>query len=131
MFAAVVGIQASEGNPYPQWAAWIVLTAQLVAPILALAMKYLPDISQGIAVIGSVAISYLTVILVTRPIVGYSMQAGGQTSTKLKIASVLFASIVVIAVIARFSPELSVLAYAAYCFIPLQRLLKLSIHRVA
>lgn len=75
--------------------------------------------------------SMLIIMLVTKSASGLSVDIEGDSEVKLKVASVLFISVVILAGIARFSPELSVLAYCAFFFVPLQRLLNISIGRSA
>lgn len=125
IFVAVVRAQQSVGNPGPRVVAYIALMGICFPPMLAAWRKYLPGSQQQLALPAALVIAFSIAFATASAAKLSSGPIQLNYSMRLRIAAAVFLPAVALLFIARVSPEIALAAFAVFCLIPLQRLLRL------
>jgi hypothetical protein len=124
IYAAVIQVQTSSGNPFPQVVGCIAVMGVSLAPAITLALKYLPEVAYDAAIALAVAASLCLALAVALATPGIE-KAYVPYSVRFRIASAIFVPALSFALIGRTQPELAALLFLAFCAVPLQRVLRL------
>jgi hypothetical protein len=125
IYAAVIQVQTSSGNPFPQVVGCIAVMGVSLAPAITLALKYLPEVAYDAAIALAVAASLCLALAVALATPGKIEKAYVPYSVRFRIASAIFVPALSFALIGRTQPELAALLFLAFCAVPLQRVLRL------
>jgi hypothetical protein len=125
LFVAIAGIQVAMSNPFPRLVAWIALTGQLVVPILSVMRKH--GVQGANLIVLSAIIAGLTVVLATRSVALQPLLEEKMPKIKMKVFSVLLLSTLIFVGLARVSPEISIVAYLVFAFLPIKKALDIEV----
>lgn len=125
LFVAIAGIQAAIGNPFPRLVAWIALAGQLVVPILSVMRKH--SVQGANLVVLSAIIAGLTVVLATGSVALQPLLEEKMAKIKMKVFSVLLLSTLIFIGLARVAPEISIIAYLVFAFLPMKKVLDIEV----
>ena len=128
LFVAISTIQTEAENPFPRVTARIALAAQPFVPVFLLLRSVLPS-DTGLSTI--VVAASISLLLILPPTYSKTIQEveidDNWERIKTAIAVLLFASVVPMAVIARYSAGYALATYLVFASLPLQKWLNIKL----